>query len=195
MLYTPERLAKIGAEAAKGGSVFNLDDRLGLVYDSFALSRAGFAKLSATLHLIDLLRNEPECKSCIPFSIASTIRPCSPLQYLILRRCLTRVHRSCLVFDCRQHGCFVLYLVGVSGNPEESGCLDQSKLSNASYLAVLLTLLSSRFLSPLLSASVTNEPIAIPPMRSNCAQLPSSKPHPQETRGTPLSLPIHALMI
>lgn len=62
MLYTPERLAKIGAEAAKENSALTLDDRMGLVHDSFALSRAGLAKLSATLNLIDIMRNESECK-------------------------------------------------------------------------------------------------------------------------------------
>ena len=62
VLYTPERLAKIAAEAAKEDSVFSLNDRIGLVFDSLALSKAGLAKLSSSLTLIDLLKNEKECK-------------------------------------------------------------------------------------------------------------------------------------
>lgn len=62
MLYTTERLAKISAEVAKENSVFTLDDRLGLVHDSFALSKAGLSKLSSSLTLIDNLRNEKECE-------------------------------------------------------------------------------------------------------------------------------------
>lgn len=63
VLYEPERLAKIAEEAAKGGSVFTLNDRLGLVYDSIALSKAGLAKVSSALTLLDILgKNEKECK-------------------------------------------------------------------------------------------------------------------------------------
>jgi aminopeptidase 2 len=61
VMYTPERLSKIAIEAAKEDSVFTLDDRLGLVYDAVAISKAGLRKLSSTLTLIDLLRNEKEC--------------------------------------------------------------------------------------------------------------------------------------
>ncbi|KAF8151622.1 hypothetical protein B0H34DRAFT_135147 [Crassisporium funariophilum] len=42
VLYTPERLALIAAEAAKENSPFSLDDRIGLVHDVMALSKAGF---------------------------------------------------------------------------------------------------------------------------------------------------------
>ncbi|TFK74328.1 leucyl aminopeptidase [Pluteus cervinus] len=60
VLYTPERLKKIAEEAAKENSIFTLDDRLGLVHDSLALSRAGLATLSSSLTLIDTLKNEKE---------------------------------------------------------------------------------------------------------------------------------------
>lgn len=60
VLYSPERLDKIGAEAAKKDSLFTLNDRLGLVNDVFALSNAGFGKVSAALTLIDNLRHEEE---------------------------------------------------------------------------------------------------------------------------------------
>ncbi|TDL27596.1 hypothetical protein BD410DRAFT_782728 [Rickenella mellea] len=60
VLYSPDRLAKIAAEAAKGDSVFSLGDRIGLVHDSFALSTAGFAKVSDALVLVEALRGEKE---------------------------------------------------------------------------------------------------------------------------------------
>ncbi|KAL5490410.1 APE2 [Sanghuangporus weigelae] len=60
VLYTPERLDKIGAEAAKKDSVFNMNDRLGLINDVFALSNAGFGKNSAALNLVQNLRQEEE---------------------------------------------------------------------------------------------------------------------------------------
>ncbi|KAJ6547370.1 hypothetical protein B0H19DRAFT_1237927 [Mycena capillaripes] len=58
--YTPERLAKIAAEASKENSIFSLDDRMGILYDVMALSKAGLAKLSDTLTVIDLWSNEKE---------------------------------------------------------------------------------------------------------------------------------------
>ncbi|KAF8969809.1 leucyl aminopeptidase [Flammula alnicola] len=60
VLYTPERLAQIAAEAAKEDSVFSLNDRMGLAQDSFALSKAGLATLSSSLTLVDLWKNEKE---------------------------------------------------------------------------------------------------------------------------------------
>ncbi|KAL1709873.1 hypothetical protein EV121DRAFT_252475 [Schizophyllum commune] len=60
VLYTPERLAAIGQEAAKVDSLFTLDDRMGLVFDAFATSKAGLSKLSSSLTLVNLLRNEKE---------------------------------------------------------------------------------------------------------------------------------------
>ncbi|KAF9562157.1 leucyl aminopeptidase [Agrocybe pediades] len=62
VLYTPERLASIAQEAAKDNSIFTLEDRMGLVYDSMALARAGLAKVSSALTLVDLWKNEKECK-------------------------------------------------------------------------------------------------------------------------------------
>ncbi|TFK50212.1 hypothetical protein OE88DRAFT_1736470 [Heliocybe sulcata] len=60
VLYTPERLAKTASEAAKENSVFTLNDRMGLVYDTMALSKAGFTKLSSALTLMEILKDEKE---------------------------------------------------------------------------------------------------------------------------------------
>ncbi|KAF8162999.1 leucyl aminopeptidase [Crassisporium funariophilum] len=60
VLYTPERLALIAAEAAKENSPFSLDDRIGLVHDVMALSKAGLAKVSSALTLVDLWKGEKE---------------------------------------------------------------------------------------------------------------------------------------
>jgi aminopeptidase 2 len=62
VLYTPERLSKIAAQAAEENSVFSLDDRMGLAQDAFALSQAGFAKLSSALTVVNLWKHEQECK-------------------------------------------------------------------------------------------------------------------------------------
>ena len=61
VLYTPERLAKIGQEAAKEGSLFTLDDRLGIVHDAFATSKAGLATLSSALDVVSALKDTREC--------------------------------------------------------------------------------------------------------------------------------------
>ncbi|KAJ6623433.1 leucyl aminopeptidase [Mycena sp. CBHHK59/15] len=60
VLYTPERLAKMAIEAAKDNTAFSLDDRIGILYDVMALSRAGLSKLSDTLTVIDIWSNEKE---------------------------------------------------------------------------------------------------------------------------------------
>ncbi|KIL68636.1 hypothetical protein M378DRAFT_71638 [Amanita muscaria Koide BX008] len=60
VLYTPERLEKIAEEAAKQSSPFSLNDRLGLVHDAMALSKAGLAKLSSAMTLVDKLKHEKE---------------------------------------------------------------------------------------------------------------------------------------
>ena len=79
VLYTPERLAKIAAEAAKEDSPFSLEDRLGLVSDSIALSKAGLAKLSSALTLIEQLKGEKECQLSQIFSNQkSDQNPCRP---------------------------------------------------------------------------------------------------------------------
>lgn len=62
VLYSPDRLVKIGQEAAKTYSVFAIEDRIGLVDDAFALSKAGYSDVSAALALTDALRNESECQ-------------------------------------------------------------------------------------------------------------------------------------
>lgn len=62
VLYTPERLASIATEAAKGNEVFSLKDRIGLVHDAYALARAGFSKVSSALTFVDILKDEQECE-------------------------------------------------------------------------------------------------------------------------------------
>ncbi|KAH9857712.1 leucyl aminopeptidase [Lenzites betulinus] len=58
--YSPERLAKLGQQAAAPNSPFTLSDRIGIVCDALALSRAGYATVSGTLELISALKNEKE---------------------------------------------------------------------------------------------------------------------------------------
>ncbi|KAF8682603.1 ERAP1-like C-terminal domain [Rhizoctonia solani] len=58
--YTPERLAKLGEEASRSGSVFSLEDRVGLVSDAMVLARAGYGKTSGGLNLISRLHDESE---------------------------------------------------------------------------------------------------------------------------------------
>lgn len=61
VLYEPKTVAKIAEESAKEKSVFSLNDRMGLVYDTVSLSKAGLADVSSALTLIDVLgKNEKE---------------------------------------------------------------------------------------------------------------------------------------
>ncbi|KAJ4488175.1 leucyl aminopeptidase [Lentinula aciculospora] len=60
VLYEDAHLSKIAAEVAKPASVFAVEDRMGLVNDVLALSKAALMKLSNALTLIDALRNEQE---------------------------------------------------------------------------------------------------------------------------------------
>ncbi|KAJ7877349.1 leucyl aminopeptidase [Mycena leptocephala] len=69
--YTPERLAKIATEAAKKDSVFSLSDRIGLLCDVSELSKAGLTQVSSLLTLIDIWRNETNCKQ--PFHSLSFV--------------------------------------------------------------------------------------------------------------------------
>jgi hypothetical protein len=62
VLYSDERFAAIAKEAAKGDAVFSLNDRIGLVHDIMALSKAGFCKVSSALTIVDILRDEKECE-------------------------------------------------------------------------------------------------------------------------------------
>lgn len=56
--YSPERWAKLGAEAAKSDSAFGLTDRVGLVSDAFTLAKAGYGKTSGGLSLLKALRHD-----------------------------------------------------------------------------------------------------------------------------------------
>ncbi|KAK1218706.1 Aminopeptidase 2 mitochondrial [Marasmius sp. AFHP31] len=60
VVYSEERYKKIAGELAKPDSPFSLEDRLGLISDSLALSKAALLKLSDALTLIDALRDEKE---------------------------------------------------------------------------------------------------------------------------------------
>lgn len=60
VLYSDERFAAIAEEAAKGDTVFSLSDRIGLVHDIMALSKAGFCKVSSALTIVDILHDEKE---------------------------------------------------------------------------------------------------------------------------------------
>lgn len=60
VLYSDERFAAIAKEAAKGDAVFSLNDRIGLVHDIMALSKAGFCKVSSALTIVDILHGEKE---------------------------------------------------------------------------------------------------------------------------------------
>jgi aminopeptidase 2 len=62
VLYSDERFAAIAKEAAKGDAVFSLNDRIGLVHDVMALSKAGFCKVSSALTIVDILHAEKECE-------------------------------------------------------------------------------------------------------------------------------------
>ena len=58
--YSPERLWKLGEEAAKQAGGLTAEDRIGLVSDAMTLARAGHSKTSGGLNLISKLSNEPE---------------------------------------------------------------------------------------------------------------------------------------
>ncbi|KAL0581102.1 Aminopeptidase 2 mitochondrial [Marasmius crinis-equi] len=60
VLYTEERLESIAVELSKPDSPFSAEDRLGLITDSLALSKAALMKLSDALTLIHALRGETE---------------------------------------------------------------------------------------------------------------------------------------
>ncbi|KAM5543145.1 hypothetical protein V8D89_003019 [Ganoderma adspersum] len=58
--YSAERLVKLGQTAATPDSPFSLSDRIGLVWDAFALAKAGYAPVSSAFGLISMLRDEKE---------------------------------------------------------------------------------------------------------------------------------------
>ena len=100
VLYTPERLEKIAEQAASKNSPYSLNDRLGLVHDTMALSRAGLAKLSSALTLVDKLKNEKECKPLVP----------------ALRSRLTPHYRPRLEWYCSERVSTCFCLVGIPGD-------------------------------------------------------------------------------
>ncbi|KAI8998978.1 leucyl aminopeptidase [Trametes punicea] len=58
--YSADRLAKLGQQAATTDSPFSLSDRIGLVSDAFALSKASYTSVSSALELISALHDEKE---------------------------------------------------------------------------------------------------------------------------------------
>lgn len=61
VLYSPERLNKLGDEAGKGSKgAFSLNDRIGLVQDAVVLPKCGYGKTSGALNLITKLKSEEE---------------------------------------------------------------------------------------------------------------------------------------
>ncbi|RPD63715.1 hypothetical protein L227DRAFT_496652 [Lentinus tigrinus ALCF2SS1-6] len=58
--YSAERLAKLGKQATSPNSPFSLSDRIGLVWDAFALTKAGYTPLSSALGLVDSFNGETE---------------------------------------------------------------------------------------------------------------------------------------
>ncbi|SCZ87979.1 BZ3500_MvSof-1268-A1-R1_Chr2-1g04106 [Microbotryum saponariae] len=58
--YPKDRLVKIGQEAGKPDTAFDLSDRMGLVGDAMALAIAGVSKTSTGLSFLSELRNEKE---------------------------------------------------------------------------------------------------------------------------------------
>jgi len=55
-------MVKIAEEAVKEVPVFSLNDRMGVVYDTVSLSKAGLAQVSSALTLIDVVgKKEKEC--------------------------------------------------------------------------------------------------------------------------------------
>ncbi|KAE8270416.1 hypothetical protein A4X09_0g1910 [Tilletia walkeri] len=77
--YSPERLSKLGEEAAKPTSAFTLEDRVGLVSDASTLAKAGYGRTSATLNLIWALREEPT--HLVNQTIASTLSSLSSVWF------------------------------------------------------------------------------------------------------------------
>jgi len=62
VLYSPERLRKLGEEAMRSDSPFTIPDRLALVSDAIILASSGLGSTSGTLSLIDSMRGETECE-------------------------------------------------------------------------------------------------------------------------------------
>lgn len=60
--YPEERLTRIAREAAESDAIFSLNDRIGLVHDAMALAKSGHASVSSALTVVDIFRDETECK-------------------------------------------------------------------------------------------------------------------------------------
>uniref|UniRef100_A0A8H7XRZ2 Aminopeptidase n=1 Tax=Psilocybe cubensis TaxID=181762 RepID=A0A8H7XRZ2_PSICU len=60
VLYTPERLSLLAAEAKKENSLLDVKDRLGLIHDTIALALAGYSKLSVALTFVSQFNFEED---------------------------------------------------------------------------------------------------------------------------------------
>nr|XP_012184617.1 uncharacterized protein FIBRA_07548 [Fibroporia radiculosa]CCM05334.1 predicted protein [Fibroporia radiculosa] len=60
VLYSPDRLVQMALEAVKPSSPFSTEDRMGIIYDAVALSRAGLIDVSSALSSIYVFRNETD---------------------------------------------------------------------------------------------------------------------------------------
>lgn len=60
VLYTKERLSKLGDEAGKLDSAFSINDKMGLIQDVSVLASSGYTRTSSSLSLILKLSNETE---------------------------------------------------------------------------------------------------------------------------------------
>ncbi len=109
-MYTPERLVAIAKEAVREDSLFSLEDRIGLVYDSLALACAGYLEVSAVLPLYDVFRNEKEC-GLHPSSTAKVL--CSISSHHFIRRLRVGLH-------LREFLRIRLDVVRVSADPREA---------------------------------------------------------------------------
>lgn len=56
--YSPDRLTKLGAEAAKKESLYSLEDRVGLIGDAFTLAKYGYGETSGALSLMKALAGD-----------------------------------------------------------------------------------------------------------------------------------------
>ncbi len=74
MLYSPERLLKIAQEATKVNSMFSLNDRISIIHDAFALSGAGYTRLSSVLDLVMEWRSESECTHTLLLPIYCSVK-------------------------------------------------------------------------------------------------------------------------
>ncbi|KAF7360192.1 Aminopeptidase 1 [Mycena venus] len=112
VLYSPDRLKAIGAEAAKEISVFSVADRVGLVNDAFALAKTDLLKMSDALALTYALRSEKEYH--VWMAIASNLANLSSIWW--------EDHRLVELLNSFRRALFspLVSTLGYQPNPDES---------------------------------------------------------------------------